>query len=159
MSRRVLIAFGSKHGSTADTAERVGEMLRERGLEVEVVEAGRVTSVDEYDAFVVGGSIYAGRWNPDSKAFTQRFAAQLATGPVAYFALGPKTSDPEDLESARQQLARYRLEPLTVFGGVIDPAKLHFPFSRMEPSDARDWETVRDFADAFAARVAVPETV
>src|SRR5690242_3616809 len=114
MSRRVLIAFGSKHGSTGETAERIGDMLRGHGLEVDVLDARRVKRVDDYDAFVVGGSIYGGRWNLDAKGFTKRFASQLSTHPVAYFAMGPKTSEPAALESARQQLSRYNLDPLTV---------------------------------------------
>ena len=159
MSEHVLIAYGSKHGSTAETAERIGEMLRERGLEVDIQEAARVKTLDGYGPVIVGGSIYTGRWHPDSKAFVKRFAAGLATRPVAYFAMGPKSSSDEDLGAAREQLARYKLEPLTVFGGVIDPAKLHFPFSKLTATDARDWEAIETFAEEFTARVAVRETV
>ena len=155
MSERVLIAYGSKHGSTAETADAIGGMLREHGLEVDVSEAARITTLDDYDRVVVAGSIYMGHWHPDAREFVERFAAELAAMPVSIFAMGPKTSEPEDLASARKQfdvslrkLPDIGAEPIAIFGGVINPAKLHFPFSRMPASDARDWDAIAAFADA-----------
>src|SRR3954454_958529 len=158
MNERVLIAYGSKHGSTAATAESVAGMLREDGAEADICEAAAVKTLDGYDAVVVAGSIYAGRWHADACKFVKRFEGDLRVRPTAIFAMGPKTSDPEDLASARAQLdgALKRLpdvaaDPIAVFGGVIDPAKLHFPFNRMPATDARDWTQIAAFADAFAA--------
>jgi menaquinone-dependent protoporphyrinogen oxidase len=148
MGEQVLIAYGSKHGSTAATAECIGDMLRERGLDVQLSPAAEVQSLAPYAAVIVGGAIYTGRWHPDAKRFYTRFKRR-----VAYFAMGPKSSSEEDLATAKSQLARYHLEPLTIFGGVIDPDKLHFPFNRMPVTDARDWSAIHAFADAFAARV------
>jgi hypothetical protein len=34
-----------------------------------------------------------------------------------------------------------------IFGGVIDPKKLHFPFSRMPKGDARDWDAIQKWAE------------
>jgi hypothetical protein len=74
--------------------------------------------------------------------------------------MGPKTSDPDELAATREQLdlALKRLppvdaEPIAIFGGVIDPAKLHFPFNRLPASDARDWPVIQSFADSFASRM------
>jgi hypothetical protein len=39
---------------------------------------------------------------------------------------------------------------VTVFGGVADPSKLRFPFSRMQASDARDWEAIHTWASTLA---------
>jgi menaquinone-dependent protoporphyrinogen IX oxidase len=76
---------------------------------------------------------------------------------VAVFALGPKTTQPEDIADARRQLdhalQRFpEVEPVSiaVFGGVIDPAQLHFPFSHLPASDARDWREIRRWADDLA---------
>jgi menaquinone-dependent protoporphyrinogen oxidase len=160
MSERVLIAYGSKHGSTAETADHVAGMMRERGLEADISEAAAIRTLDGYEAVIVAGSIYTGRWHPDSRAFIKRYADELRGRRVAIFAMGPKTSEPGDLAAARKQLdsALERLpdvgaDPIAIFGGVIDPAKLHFPFSRMPASDARDWAAIEHFADQFAARL------
>lgn len=163
MAGRALIAYGSKHGSTAETAEALARLIRERGPEVEVVEAASLRSLEGYDAVVVGGSIYAGRWHPHVKDFIQRFEPELRVRPVAYFAMGPKTSQPDDLRSAREQLALtlkklpdVGADPIAIFGGVIQPTKLRFPFSRMPASDGRDWDAIAAFADQVAARVPTP---
>ena len=47
---------------------------------------------------------------------------------------------------------------VAVFGGVVDPAKLPFPFSHMEASDARDWDAIRAWAEEVAA-LGAPEPV
>jgi menaquinone-dependent protoporphyrinogen oxidase len=160
MNERVLIAYGSKHGSTAETAEAIGGMLRDSGLEVEVREAAQVETVDGYRGVMVGGSVYTGRWHPDTRTFVKRFGAQLREMPVAIFAMGPKTSAPDELAATREQLdlALKRLPDvglpqIAIFGGVIDPAKLHFPFNRLPATDARDWDAIRAFATRFAERV------
>jgi menaquinone-dependent protoporphyrinogen oxidase len=157
MSERVLIAYGSKHGSTAETSDAIAGMLRERGLEADIAEARAVKSLEGYDAVIVAGSLYTGRWHADARTFIKRFASELKERRVAIFAMGPKTSEPDDIASAREQLdlALKRLpdvgaDPIAVFGGVIDPAKLHFPFSHLPASDARDWEVIDGFADQFS---------
>jgi menaquinone-dependent protoporphyrinogen IX oxidase len=136
-------------------------MLRERGLEVDVWEAPLVQALTGHDGVIVAGSIYAGRWHPDAKAFIKRFEHDLASRRVAIFAMGPKTSEPDDIASAHEQLdlnlkrlPDVGAEPIAVFGGVIRPEKLHFPFSRLPETDARDWEAISSFADAYAARFA-----
>jgi menaquinone-dependent protoporphyrinogen oxidase len=160
MSDRVLIAYGSKHGSTAETAEAIGDMLREAGVEVDVRPAGQVESLDGYNGVVLGGSVYTGRWHPDARHFMKRFGGELSQRPVAIFAMGPKTSEPDELAETREQLdlTLKRLPDIGrpqigIFGGVIDPTQLHFPFNRLPPSDARDWKSIRAFADRFAERV------
>jgi menaquinone-dependent protoporphyrinogen oxidase len=161
MSERVLIAYGSKHGSTAETAQAIAGMMRGHGLEVDVDEAAGIASVDGYDEVIIGGSIYTGRWHPDAKHFIRRFADELQEIPVAIFAMGPKTSEPDDLASAREQLdlslkklPDVGADPIAIFGGVIDPKKLHFPFSRLPATDARDWDAIGEFATRVSERAA-----
>jgi menaquinone-dependent protoporphyrinogen oxidase len=160
MGERVLIAYGSKHGSTAETAEAIGDMLREAGVEVDVRPAAQIESLDGYGGVVLGGSVYTGRWHPDARHFVKRFGSELRERPVAIFAMGPKTSAPEELAETREQLdlTLKRLPDvgtpqIGIFGGVIDPTKLHFPFNRLPASDARDWKAIRAFASRFAERL------
>jgi menaquinone-dependent protoporphyrinogen oxidase len=160
MSERVLIAYGSRHGSTAETAEAIGDLLREAGIEVDVSEASQVETLDSYGGVIVGGSLYTGRWHPDARHFVKRFGRELQGLPVAIFAMGPKTTEPEELASAREHLdlALKRLPDLGspdigIFGGVIDPAKLHFPFNRLPATDARDWNVIRAFAARFGEQL------
>jgi len=153
MTRRMLVAHATKKGSVAEVAEFVADTLRERGLTVDVQPAHLVKSVDEYDQVVLGGALYMGRWHPDARGFLRRHHRALARLPVAIFAMGPLTTEEEDVAGARRQLERaLHGEPdvvptsVAIFGGVVDPAKLRFPFNRMPETDARDWEQIREWA-------------
>ena len=164
---RILVAYATKHGSTQEVAEAIAARIREHGLDVSLEPAADVVELDRYDGVVLGGSIYMARWHADAKSFLKRHRAILATRPLAVFAMGPLTTSDSDVAGAREQLDHAlaktpELEPVAVaiFGGVVDPEKLRFPFSRMPASDARDWETVRSWADEVTEKlgtvVAVP---
>jgi menaquinone-dependent protoporphyrinogen oxidase len=157
MNTHVLVAYATKRGSTAEVAEAIAATLREDGHAVDVLPAALVYEVGTYGTVVLGGALYMGRWHRDAVRFLARHRHALATVPLAIFAMGPRTLAEDDLAGARAQLdralARFPdVEPSTVaiFGGVIDPAKLHFPFSRIAASDARDWDAIDAWADDFA---------
>jgi menaquinone-dependent protoporphyrinogen oxidase len=153
MSRRLLVAYATKHGSVAKVAEFIGATLRQDGLSVDVQPAGAVKTVAGYDAVVLGGALYMGRWHADAKTFLKRHHEALASLPVAIFAMGPLTLEDKDVKGARMQLDR-ALRPygdvtpvsVAIFGGAVDPTKLRFPFNRMPETDARDWEAIREWA-------------
>jgi menaquinone-dependent protoporphyrinogen oxidase len=157
----ILVAYASKKGSTAEVATFVGKRLRERGLVAVVRKATEVEDLALYDGIVLGGSLYFGRWHDDARSFLNRFRTALHDRPLAVFALGPKTASEDELAESRAQLDRVLgdAEPsmVAVFGGVIDPAKLRFPFNRMAASDARDWTAIAAWADEVASLVARAE--
>jgi menaquinone-dependent protoporphyrinogen oxidase len=158
LTNRALVAYASKHGSTREVAERVASVMRSAGLAVDVMPAAAVGLLRGYDAVVLGGALYAGRLHKDARKFLSRHEDRLSVRPFAMFALGPKTLDPSEVASSRTQLDRAlkavpHVEPVSVaiFGGVIDPAALHFPFNRMPASDARDWDAIEAWASELAA--------
>ena len=55
----VLVTYGSKRGGTKGLAEMVATDLREEGLQVDLVPPNRVKRLDEHEAVVVGGALYA----------------------------------------------------------------------------------------------------
>lgn len=157
MSQPVLVVYATKHESTHEVADAVAARLREHGQEVDVRPAAEVGTLAPYGAVVVGGALYMGRWHHDARRFLRTHRDELARRPVAVFAMGPMTLEASDVEAARKQLDRALakepgLEPatVTIFGGVVDPEKLHFPFSHMEAADARDWDAIRSWADTVA---------
>jgi menaquinone-dependent protoporphyrinogen oxidase len=163
MTTRILVAYATKHGSTREVAEAVADTLRERGLDVDLEPANTIDSVDAYDGVVLGGSLYFGRWRGDAVRFLRRHRHVLEQRPTAVFALGPLTLKERDVRQAERQLAKAlrkvpEVEPLSsaIFGGVVEPEKLRFPFSRMPASDARDWDAVRAWATGLAERLETP---
>jgi menaquinone-dependent protoporphyrinogen oxidase len=154
----LLVAYGSKHGSTQEVAEAVAERLRAGGREVDLRRAADVDDLTPYGGVVLGGSLYVGRWNEDARRFLSKYREELSALPLAVFALGPKTAEQKDLADARTQLDKTlsktpELEPrsVAVFGGVIDPSKLRFPLNRLPASDARDWDAIDAWVDELGA--------
>jgi menaquinone-dependent protoporphyrinogen oxidase len=158
MTDPVLVAYATKAGSTREVAGVVARTLREHGLEADLRSADEVGTLAPYGAVVLGTALYAGRVHRDAQRFLRSHRAQLAVRPFAVFAMGPKTLADDDVASSRAQLERalgahaeLRPDPVAIFGGVVDPGKLHFPFNRMPASDARDWDAIRAWADEVAA--------
>jgi menaquinone-dependent protoporphyrinogen oxidase len=158
MARRMLVAYGTKHGSTREVADAVAAALRGHGLEVETLPAADVDDLDPYAGVVVGGAIYMGQWHLDAMRFVERHRAALAGLRVAVFGMGPRTMEADDVAESRAQLVKAldkvpEVEPfaIAIFGGVVDPQALRFPFNRMPESDARDWAAIRGWSNDVAA--------
>jgi menaquinone-dependent protoporphyrinogen oxidase len=157
MSGRVLVAYATKHGSTIEVAEAIAAGLRKRGRDVDVCPAAAVRSLDDYGAVVLGGALYLGRYHQDAVRFLKLHRHALSEIPLAVFAMGPKTIAEAEVAASRSQLDRAlaavpELTPASVviFGGVVDPSKLRFPFKRMPASDARDWDAIAAWAHEVA---------
>jgi menaquinone-dependent protoporphyrinogen oxidase len=159
----ILVSYATKQGSTAEVADFVAKRLETHGATVDVRRAREVRDLSGYDAVVLGAPLYMGRWHGDARGFVRRRRKALATMPFAVFALGPVSSKEEDMIGARKQLdgalARVRdVTPLAVglFAGVIEPAKLRFPFNKMPAGDWRDWDAIGAWADEVARAFELP---
>ncbi len=166
MARSILVTYGTRNGSTREVAEAVARTLAELELEVTTAPAAAAGDLSAFDGIVVGGSLYMGRLHPDAMGLLRRQRRLLERTPFAVFALGPKTAAEHDLAGARRQLEHNLakvdgLEPraVVVFGGVVDPAKLRFPFSRLPASDARDWAAIDAWAREVGMLLAEPVAV
>jgi menaquinone-dependent protoporphyrinogen oxidase len=158
---RVLVVHASKRGSTREVAEAVAATLGEHGLGTDVCPAAESPDVGAYDGVVVGTSLYMGRAHPAARSFLSRNRRALAAVPVAVFGMGPLTMDDKAVAGSRKQLDRALgkvpdVHPVAVavFGGVVEPKRLPFPFSRMPASDARDWAAIHTWAAEVAEAVA-----
>jgi len=158
MDTPVLVAYATKAGSTREVADVVARTLREHGLEADVRPAAEVGTLATYGAVILGTALYTGRVHRDARRFLRSHRAELTERPLAVFAMGPKTLADEEVAASRAQLDRalaahpeLRPDPVAIFGGVVEPAKLRFPFNHMPASDARDWDAIRAWADQVAA--------
>jgi menaquinone-dependent protoporphyrinogen oxidase len=159
MQPDVLVAYGSKHGSTREIAQAIAEAFGDSGVDAHA-ESALTADPHGTSAVVVGAALYTGKLHAHAVRFLERYEDVLAELPLAIFASGPRTLEPEDVTSSLRQLrsglnaAVPSLEPvsLMIFGGAIDPSRLRWPLSRMQASDARDWDAVRDWAEELAHR-------
>lgn len=162
----VLVAYGSRYGSTRETARVIAERLDTQGIEAEVLDAADVDSLAGYDLVVVGSGVYAGLLRRRVLRLLHRIARQHPELPVAVFAQGPLETEadkPEDWQWLRTRLANLlgKIDDLNVvstavFGGYLDPQRIRFMFGKGEVKDARDEHAVEAWADEVVQLVPVP---
>ncbi|MFF5158375.1 flavodoxin domain-containing protein [Streptomyces sp. NPDC000348] len=124
MPKNVLVAYGTTNGSTAEIAETVAGVLRKEGLTAEARAAGSVPSTASYDAVVVGGGLYAGRWHRDARRFVRRHGKDLAGRPLWLFSSGPLDPSASQREIppvpwVRKAVVRLDARDHVTFGGCL----------------------------------------
>ena len=86
----ILIAHGSKYGGTKGLANQIAATLREiGGHTVDVRRGFELDGLGGYDAVIVGGGLYAGRWHRHARRFVMRHVDELRCMPVWMFSSGP----------------------------------------------------------------------
>ncbi len=86
---RVLIAYASQGGSTAQIAQAIGLALLDAGCDIDVRPARQVERLTGFTCVVVGSALYHGVWLPEAFKFLRRHRAALAKLPVWLFDSGP----------------------------------------------------------------------
>ena len=69
---RVLVTAASKHGSTAQIAEVIADVVSSSGHDVVVEDPSSVHELGAFDASVVGSAVYAGHWMGTAREFAGR---------------------------------------------------------------------------------------
>jgi menaquinone-dependent protoporphyrinogen oxidase len=163
MDSRVLVTYATKYGSTAEIAEKIGEVLAQ-GFPTDVLPVNRVNNLDSYRAIVLGSAVYIGRWRKEAARFLKANEKVMAKRLVWLFSSGPTgTGDPLKLMNGwllpkvLQPIAdRVRPREVTVFNGALDAAKLSgiekWMINKVNAplGDARNWEAVTSWAEAIA---------
>lgn len=159
----ILVAYGGKHGATQSVAERIAQVLRESGRDVELRVVREVTHLDDYEAVVLGSAVYFGSWMKDVMTFARRNQAALARLPVYLFSVGPLGSDtnqslPDPKEIAELSAAVHPRDH-HIFFGVLERSRLSFA-ERLVASavkapegDFRDWDEIEAWADRIALQL------
>lgn len=157
---RVLIAVASKHGSTLDIAEAIGQELQLGGLAAEVHQLPDNADLDGYGAVILGSALYMGDWLRAARDWVTRNQKYLAAVPVWLFSSGPlgdgppqPTSDPKTLVEI---MSRIGVREHRTFAGKLDHDELglgermiihmvHAP-----DGDFRDWAAIQSWARSIA---------
>lgn len=163
----ILVTAATKYGSTAGTAERIADGLRQAGHEVTTRPPGEVDSLDGIGAVVLGSAVYAGTWLPEAREFAHRFEGDLVRRGVWLFSSGPLGDPRERVEDVQVTHLAVTIGAYEhrVFPGVVDPAvlddddravvhALHAPVG-----DFRDWDAVDAYAHAIGAALVARDLV
>ena len=150
---KVLVAYDTKNGSTAEVAQAIVMRLREHGCSVDIQLARNVRNVKDFEYLVVGAPIYSGRWLSGAHRILKRISRlrQEQCPAVAIFALGPRKNEgPESWEVPKNQFNRAMgkhpsVNPVStaLFGGADPPKK-------SPRRDIRDWNAIKSWADELA---------
>jgi menaquinone-dependent protoporphyrinogen oxidase len=147
---RVLVTYGSGRGGTEGLAQMVTRGLAEKGLIVDLLPPEDIDSLDGYDAVVVGGALYAGRWHKAARRFVKRHTSELKQRPVYFFSSGPlddsaTRTDIPPVKGVKALMERVGARGHVTLGGRLAPDAKGFPASAMAKKRAGDW---RDAAQA-----------
>lgn len=129
-----LVTYATMAGSTADVASIIGTRLTQKGHQVEVLKAGEVKSVDEFDFVIAGTGVRAGKIYRPFDVFVQKFGDKLKTKSNALFVvcLTMKEDTCENHEEAKKYVEKQMsVNPVDVgtFAGVMDFRKIGFLFA------------------------------
>lgn len=158
---KVLVAYGSERGATAEIATWIADALTRDGLEAEIRAADSVEDVTPYDAVVLGGALYNAHWHKDARRFARRHAKGLHGKPVWLFSSGPldRTADTSDIPPVRdvtKASAALGARGDRTFGGCLAADAKGFIASMVAQTragDYRDLEQVRAWAGEIAAEL------
>lgn len=161
---KALIAYGSKRGGTEGIAQTLADALRAEGIDVDVRAANDVDDVESYDAVIVGGSLYANRWNPHARRLVRRRARDLRERPVWLFSSGPlddsaAESDIPPVHHVEKAMNEVGARGHVTFGGALAPDAKGFPASAMARDRSGDWrdeQQIRRWAKHIAAELLTP---
>jgi menaquinone-dependent protoporphyrinogen oxidase len=166
--KKVLVAYDSKHGSTAAIAETVGDVLCENGFQVDIRAALNVDDISPYDAIVLGSPMYYATFLPGALSFLERHRTVLSAKEVAVFAVS--TSVDKETGMVEENLARLVnasvlrkfpeiqvLEPIGLMPGKFLFREI-FPVEIInlkltgfeEAGDLRNFEFVRSWTEGIA---------
>lgn len=169
---KILVAYASQFGTTAEVAEAIGDILGQDGAEVETRWIKDVSNLESYDAVVIGSAIQYDRWMSEAAEFVKANQHVLNQVPVAYFftclTLSKRTEKTE-----RQALAYAdklialapQVKPVDIgrFAGVLNYSKMPFYFRFMfwgfslitgvQEGDYRDWEAIRAWANVMVSKL------
>ena len=88
MTPRVLVIYGTSYGQTAKIAGRIAQGLQQRGIAVELCDAGTgrpSLATEQYSAILVGSSIIARGHQPSIRKFIEENVGMLNTLPSGFF--------------------------------------------------------------------------
>jgi menaquinone-dependent protoporphyrinogen oxidase len=156
MTKKILLAYGTVAGSTAEVAQAIAEEKTPAGVQVDVEPVESVKDLAGYDSVVVGTAVRMFHVLGKTRRFMREHRKELQNVPVAYFLvclmMGEET--PENIQKAtdfaKPMIATKVPISLGLFGGCIDHEKLTDVIGQsmkvLPEQDHRDWDKIRAWA-------------
>lgn len=160
---RILIAYATKAGSTAEVAAALGESLSAQGYTVDVKPVKDAPAPTGYAAVILGSAIRMGQWLPEAVKFVEANQAALNEMPVSLFTVHMLNAGDDEASVTARHAYLDPVRPLlpgaeeVYFTGRMDFSRLSFvdrfiaKMVKTVESDQRDWEAIRAWTPAILA--------
>jgi menaquinone-dependent protoporphyrinogen oxidase len=159
---RILVAYATMAGSTAEVAQAVGEEIAKSGYQVDILPLHEVKDLKAYDGVVVGGPMIMG-WHRAASRFLKRHRAAFQRIPLAVFVMAmsltrtgetsvggvpvtvdeklPKPPEKEGSLSFRERYARLSnyLQPILAATRPVKPVSIGVFGGRLEYGRLKWW--------------------
>ncbi len=132
MSKRVLIAYGSRYGSTEEISQEIAKVLEKQGLEVQLVDLKKTKSkdwpsIEPFDGVLVGSGIRIMKWVKEPQEFLLKHKGEFQEKKLGIFISSGFASITDKREQAKKDWIEKTMEKVGVkadlydaFGGVFD---------------------------------------
>jgi menaquinone-dependent protoporphyrinogen oxidase len=158
MKKKILVAYASKAGATAEIAEAIAEEIRKADFDVDISEVSEVKSVDDYRAVVVGSAVYFDRWRKEAVQFLRRFKRALSSRPVWLFQDGPLEREFDESMRPLPRRVMFLADRLGMMGSVTFGGRLEegqggpvaHSIAKTYAGDYRDFDVIRRWAAKVA---------
>lgn len=156
---KVLVTAASRHGATREIGQEMVAQLNAEGLTAEFMEPKDITSVQDYDAVVIGSAIYVGQWMAEARDLITRFTPDLQNKSVWLFSSGLSDTPSKEANATPALLARMKSVQAIEhkhFAGKLDVIQLSLAeraaimAARGKYGDARDMAAVRRWANQIS---------
>jgi menaquinone-dependent protoporphyrinogen oxidase len=153
---RILVAFETSKGSTAEIAQAIAEEFRSGGWDAQAVSIDNSPLSEEYDHVVLGGSIYMGSIK-GVRGYVDKNLEKLRERLAGAFAVGMSfAADDKEKHTAGKKALENAITPLPLrhlgyFAGKLDTSKLSIiqkaiiKIVRSPVGDLRNWEKINQW--------------
>jgi menaquinone-dependent protoporphyrinogen oxidase len=175
----VALVYASTHGHTGKIVDRIADVMRIEGLDVEVAKVGERAGrlIQDCDAVLVAGSVHRGSHQPELVEFVTRHRALLQGLPSGFISVSLTAADEEDAEMRAEtrrmvdefvEDTRWTPDRTATVAGAFQFSKYN-PFERLvmrliasrhgteidpwEDLELTDWKAVEQFAREFVRRL------
>ncbi len=168
----ILVGYASAHGSTAEIAKFIANVLQEQGLKATAAEVAHLETLEGYDAFVLGSAVHGGMWLTAMSQFLSRFQAPLAQKPLFFFITCIRVLEEGGYKHAVEEYVNHQVlesigaRELTAFAGRLELNAVDWEerwtlaarYDGLQPlgsrnNDYRDWDVIRTWTNKVAAQL------
>ncbi|MFW9996548.1 MAG: flavodoxin domain-containing protein [Candidatus Odinarchaeota archaeon] len=100
MSKKVLIAYGSRYGSTEEVSVKFKKIMENKGFDADLVnlkaKKGKIPNINNYSGVLIGSSIRISRWTKEAKKFLKKNAREINSSKImtGVFLCSGEAADP-----------------------------------------------------------------